>query len=431
MSRQKDWFAGWGGRAVLVTLGLGVGAPCRAAEPIAVSTVDELVAALVEENAGRHIVLAAGTYAVAGPLFVPDGVTLEGSGVMSGSKLPEGFAPGTETRISASFPFSGDVLTAGDGVRLAQLVVEHAAGALGSAIAVKSRDAGDSLSVTIDECEIVNPNPSGVSPGGPIGEGVLLVTLNPNFGLDPPPHNGSSIDLRMNRSIIHSRQGAAVFALNFSSSSTISATLSDNIIEGQLRVGGGVSRPDAVSDSSTVINSLQNVYRGDQQPGSLQTAWQIYGGSGVPIGLAGEETRRNSIQFSSQGDSIEGFRRAILAAAGVRLNTMPAPAFDNTVDLRLRQVSIATPNDAASTDLSLQGAYSTTGLPAGTGNVLRVQLSGATGSGYRNNVYAHATGPDTPDSGNALVILGSATAFGQANSDLLPTPATQFFIASD
>lgn len=429
MSRRTNRFGLSGRAAALAAIGLTLGGLATAAEPIAVTTVDELLAALVDENAGKRIVLAAGDYAVPGPLFVPDGVSLEGAGIMTGQKLPGGFAPGSESRIKAQTAFAGDVLTLGDGVQLARLAVEHAAGASGSPVAVRSREPGDSLSVSIEECEIINPNPSGVTPGGPIGEGVLLITLNPNLGNDPPAHDGTAIDLRMHRSIVHSPRGAAVFAINFSSMSLISATLRDNII-GPLRLSAGVSRTDAVSDSTIDVQSHGNVYRGDPGPDSLQTGWQIYGGSGVPIMLPGEETRNNAVRLTSNGDRIEGFRRAILAAAGVRLNPLPAPAFDNRVDLRLHQLNLATPDDGTGTDLSLHGAYTTTGVTVGTGNVLRVQMSGATGSGYRSNLYADATGPDTPDSGNALVIIGNATAFGNSNTDVLPLPAAQFFNSS-
>jgi hypothetical protein len=400
--------------------------------PIVVTNADQLQAALVVENANRRIILAPGNYPVTGPLFVPDGATLQGAGVMSGGAMPAGFKPGTASRITPLVPFDRDLLTLGDGVRLSGLLVEHAQGAAGNAVAVRSREAGDYLSVSIVGCEIINPNPLGITPGGPIGEAVLLITLNPNLGMDPPPHDGTQIDLHMDRSIISAvTGGGALFAINFSSNSLISAALAGNVVGGSVRLTGGVSRPDAVSGSTIVVQSQNNLYRDESQQESLP-AWQLYGGSSVPIPLPAAETRGNSLHFSSRDDRIEGFHLAVLGAAGVRMNPLPGPASDNRLDLKLQSLSIVTPDDGASTDLSLQGALSQSELLVGDNNVARVLIRQSTGSGYRNNVYADVSGPLVPENqgvGNALVIVGNATAFGYSNSGVLPGPDAKFFEA--
>src|SRR3954447_15367549 len=59
---------------------------------IDVTSAAELVAALVPENAGRRILLHAGSYDIDQTLVVPDGATLEGEGVMQldDERLPTG-----------------------------------------------------------------------------------------------------------------------------------------------------------------------------------------------------------------------------------------------------------------------------------------------------------------------------------------------------
>src|SRR5258706_6780534 len=80
---------------------------------IIVSNSTELIAALAPENAGRRIHVRAGDYSVTQPLTVPDGVTLEGEGVMlfDGAGLPAGFANGTRTTLTVTANTPGNVLT--------------------------------------------------------------------------------------------------------------------------------------------------------------------------------------------------------------------------------------------------------------------------------------------------------------------------------
>src|SRR5262245_24471803 len=158
---------------------------------IVVTTVAELVGALVPANAGARILVVAGDYDVSVPLVVPDGATLEGQGVMSydPSGLPAEIEPSGRTLLRSTLALVGDMLTLGDGSSLHGLVIEDALGrASGNLVAVVSRAAGAIISARVDECEMVNPNPSGVAPQGPTGRSLVAVARNLNLGQDPPPH---------------------------------------------------------------------------------------------------------------------------------------------------------------------------------------------------------------------------------------------------
>ena len=57
--------------------------------------------------------------------------------------------------------------------------------------------------------------------------------------------------------------GCGLFAFNFAPSASISVDVSRSVIGGGVIASGGVSRPDAVNDSRTVLASHHNVYRDD------------------------------------------------------------------------------------------------------------------------------------------------------------------------
>lgn len=398
--------------------------------PIVVDSAEALVAALVEANAGRRINLLSGDYEVDAPLVIPDGVTLEGEGVMLGRTRPTGFEPGTETRIVAAPGFAGDLLTLNDGVALKGLTLEYAEGSSGNVVAIGSRAAGDSVAASIVECEITNPNPSGIGPQGPTGKGVLVIARNPNLGADPPPHEDAALALRMQRSIVRSTGGgSAVFTISFAARSLITVDLRQNFVGGSLQATAGVSRPDAVWAAMLVVRSEGNVYSAPEVP-SPEPGWQIYGGSGVPIPLPAPSTQSNTTQLSSTNDRIEGFSLAVLGIAGVRHTNLQGPSNDNRVDLRLRGLVVQTPDQADAADFELYGAWSPPGVAPGTGNAVRVLARGTTGSGYRQNVYAD-TFPDDPDAGNRLEFIGNAQAFDETNAGIDPAPSGEFFAAGE
>lgn len=412
---------------------------------IIVSSSAELLAALVAENAGRRIRVRSGTYNVSQPLFVPDGATLEGEGVMllDGSGLPTGFAAGTRTTLTMTANTAGDVLTLGNGATVRRIAIEDLAGRVGNAIAVVSRDAGDRVSATIAEVEIGNPNAHGIAPSGPTGCAVTVLSQNPNMGSDPPPHSGAVITATITRTLIRSPStgtGCGLFAFNFAPFASVSVTLASNVVGGGIIANGGVSRPDAVHDSRTTIHTRRNLYRDDSPDPcvSRHLGWNILGGSGTPVPLPIPETARNAVHLRSLHDRIEGFTTAILAVGGRRFFASPVagPSTDNSVDLALIGTTISTPACAGTlpvADFRLAGALvSNASLVPGDGNTLRAVIRGVTASGPRTNVYANILGPTGPLSpelgtGNRLKIVGSLRAFARTNRAIDPAPSAEFF----
>ena len=233
---------------------------------IVVTTTAELEASLSPANEGARILVRAGEYDVSHALTVPDGATLVGEGVMSFDEagLPIGFEPTRRTLIRSTPALVGDILTLGDGSVLRALSVEDVAGRLGNLVAVLSRAAGDFISARIEDCEVVNPNGLGMTQQGPTGHGLVVLTRNPNLGLDPPPHEDAVLRVELKRSILRSPgTGSGVFAINFASHGEIDLDLASNVIGGGLDSTGGVSRPDAVAGASVNIQSSRNLYRSD------------------------------------------------------------------------------------------------------------------------------------------------------------------------
>ena len=414
--------------------------------PIIVSSSAELVAALVPANAGHRVRVRFGTYNVSQPLFVPDGATLEGEGVMllDGSGLPTGFAAGTRTTLTMTANTAGDVLTVGDGATVRRIAIEDLAGRVGNAIAVVSRDAGDRVSATIAEVEIGNPNAHGVAPSGPTGCGVTALSRNPNLGSDPPAHSGAVVTATITRSLIRSPAtgtGCGLFAFNFAPFASVSVTLASNVVGGGIIANGGVSRPDAVHDSRTTIDSRHNLYRDDSPDRcvSRHLGWNVAGGSGTPAPLPIPETARNAVRLRSLHDRIEGFTTAILAVGGRRFFASPiaGPTTDNSVDLTLIGTTISTPACEGAlpvADFRLASALvSNASLVPGDGNTIRAVIRGVTASGPRSNVYANVLGPTGPLSpelqgaGNRLEIVGSPRAFARTNRAIDPAPGAEFF----
>jgi len=425
------------------------GANVQDENAIVVSNSAELVAALVPENAGRRVRVRAGDYSLTQLLTVPDQVTLEGEGVMlfDDAGLPTGFAAGTRTTLTMTANSPGNVLTLGDGVTVRGIAIQDLAGRVGNSIGVFSRDADDRLSATIAEVEIVNPNNHTIVPAGPAGCAVAVVTQNPNLGVDPPPHAGAGIAARLTRSLVRSNAtgtGCGLFAFNFAPAASVSVSLTDNVVVGGIILSGGVSRPDAVHDSRTEIQSKRNLYRNDSPNPCAPSrfGWNVQGGSGTPVPLGIAATERNELRIHSKDDRIEGFTTAVLAAGGRRFFAAPiaGPTTDNSIDLKLLGTTISTPSCGGATvvaDFRLAGALvSGASLVPGDGNTLRAVIRGVTGSGSRSNTYADVLGPTGPvapefqGTGNRLEIAGNQHAFGQTNRAIDPAPAPEFFTSS-
>jgi hypothetical protein len=406
---------------------------------IVVTNVADLVAALMPANAGRKILVRSGTYNVTQRLIVPDGATLAGEGEMllDDSGLPTGFAAGTRTTIRMTANVSGDVLTLGNGSFIRDVAVEDLPGRVGSVIAVDSRSAGDSLSATITEVEIMNPNVHAIVLTGPSGCGVTMVTQN--------THAAAAISATMTRSLIHSPStgtGCGVFAFNFAPLASVSVDFRDNVIGGGMIANGGVSRPASAHDSKTTVRSRGNLYR-DDSPNpcvSNHLAWNLAGGSGVPAPIQIAETFRNTLQIHSQNDRIEGFARAILATGGRRFFALPTagPVTDNTLDLELIDATISTLSCGGASfvsDFRLAAALVTNASVApGDGNSMRAVFRNVTGSGTRTNTYGDVLGPAGPLSpslqgtGNVLEFAGNPQSFAQTNSNIDPAPPGTLFV---
>jgi hypothetical protein len=421
------------GAIALVWLGLTPAAlTAGQARTIVVTTVPELQAALTPGNAGARIVVRAGDYEVPEALTVPDRATLVGEGVMMFDEtgLPTGFKASGRTAIRGAASLVGDILALGDGATLKFLAVEDAAGRTsGNPVVVVSRAAADSVSARITECEIVNPNPSGIIPSGPTGRALVVMVRNPNLGQDPPPHEGSTLRVTMERSIVRSPgAGFGVFAINFASDSEIGLELRRNVIGGGLSATGGVGRPDAVSGSAVSIQSSHNLYRSDSAD-QAPSGWSLLAGADAPspILVSGASTS-NSLQIHSKDDRIEGFATGISAAGGRRFSPVSGPISSNTVEMRLHGTRL----QSTAADLTLFGELSfVDGVLPDDDNALHFSLRQAIGSGPRSNQYANSTSPSGAEvgTGNELEIAGTPQGFDRSNDNVEPPPPAEFFAA--
>jgi len=404
---------------------------------IVVTTSAELIAALVPENAGRRILVQAGTYDINQLLTVPDGVTLEGEGRMlsDGDGLPSGFGsdPHTTLRMIATVP--GDMLTLGNGVNIRRLEIVDHVGRSGNVVAVYSRSPGDKVDASIHESEIENANAGFY--------GLYVQTRNLNLGNAPPPHDGAEIKVRMKKSFVTSPVGGrGLFAFNFASSAKVDVALDGNVMDG-ITANGGVSLPDATHDSEVRIESHNNLYRNEviDPCAAAVIGWNLTGGSGAPVPVAVSETSRNTLRMHSDHDRVEGFTTAVLGGGGRRYFGLPlaGPSTDNTLEMELVGATLSTPSCATQVvrDFDLKGAFSASNtLVPGNGNVLHAVIRDVTGSGPRVNLYADAGGSTAPlpsavqGIGNRLEIVGSPVAFSHTNTNIDPAPSAEFFTNS-
>ncbi len=410
--------------ALLALTLLGAAAPMRP-DTIVVTTTAELEAALAPANEGKRILVRAGEYDLGQALTVPDDVTLVGEGEMNFDQagLPAGIEPSGRTVLRSTSALVGDILTLGDGAKLRGLVIEDVVGRAGNLVVVSSRDAGDFVSAELVECEIINPNPSAIVPGGSIGRALKVITLNPNLDQDPPPHEGAVVEVTMKRSIIRSPgAGIGVFAINFASHAEISLDLQRNVIGGGLNSSGGVSLPDAVTGASLSIQSRRNLYRSDSAV-ATPTGWSLIGGTTAPVpGLVSGASTFNTLQIDSRNDSIDGFATGILAMGGLRTGPLPEPSSSNLVDMDLHGLNVQT----TTADLVLFGANSfVPGVSPGDGNTVSLLLKKSAGSGPRANVYSNSSMDLGVD--NRLEVVGSEKAFVRSNDDFDPIPPADFF----
>ena len=417
----------------------------------------DLIAALIPANSGRRIQLRAGTYEIDRTLTVPDGMTIEGAGVMQfgDDGLPTGFDEATRTTIRMTRAAAGDMLSLGDGVTLRGLEIADLGGRTGNVVAVVSRRPADSLSVTIEETVILNPNLFSIGASGALGRALFITTRNPNLGGDPLPDSASAITVRMVRSLVRAPAGGGgFFAYNFAASSTITLRIAKSVIGGSNEAAGGVSRPDAVHDSRVLVESEGVVYQNEWADpcAAPLNGWNLTGGAATPVPIEGAAiARRNQLVVRSVDDRLTGFTSAIRATASRRFFPDPinlAPE-DNGIILQLSGTTIETPecesvgratDGGVATerrdpvrDLLLIGAWvPNDALMAGTGNTLRAEFTGVTASGTSTNQYMDA-GTSTgalraplAGTGNRLVIAGDPARFARENRGIDP-PSARFF----
>ncbi len=404
-------------------------------KPIIVADVVALQNALADAGEGDRILVRPGSYRVATTVAVPDGVSLEGAGVMLGSGLPTGFRSGSEARILALSELNGDVVTLGNGASLRGLVVEDVGGRSGNAIAVGSRWPADSVTASIVECEIVNPNRASGTADGPTGAVVAVLTRNPAAADPPGPHVSAVVALSMRRSIVRATGGGrALFAINSAPQGRLDIQLAENLVAGALDVVGGVSRGDEVTEAAITIDSRANLYA----PTTVSpSAWSIIGGSSLPFSDFGTfGASSNQVRVDSTDDRIEGVPTAIAAFGGRRLGLVFGLSSNNSVELDLRGLTLKTLEaGGAGADFQLAAAASFAQgsggeFPAGNDNTLTVLVRDATGSGPRANLYEDVFGPLLPQnfgSGNRLEFVGTAAAFEESNRDIEPAPPETFF----
>jgi hypothetical protein len=399
------------------------------ATPIVVQTTEELKAALVAGNAGRRILVRAGTYGLDGPLVVPERASLEGAGDMLGGDLPTGFEPGTETRIVARNTFAGDLLRLRDQASLRGFLIEDVSDREGNAIGVVSHGPATTVAASIAECEIINPNGPGGLRDGPTGGAIVALTRNLARGDPPLPDEDAAVEVELRRSIVRA-EGRALFAMNFASGGRVKVRLEQNLIAGALDVVGGISRPDEVVQAAIAVESRDNLYA---PPSAPWPAWLFVGGSSPPRGLfqRAAATSANAVRLVSRDDRIEGAGTLIAAIGGRRLSDDYGPSSDNTVDLRLHGLTLQTRNKTDA-DLELAGALTLGHLPPGDRNRLRVLIRDSNGSAppRRPNSYAHVfapTGGAHHGVANRLAMIGTANAFAQSNEDIDRAPKAAFF----
>ena len=383
---------------------------------IDVDTAAKLIDALNRASAGVTIRLKKGRYEVNKPLLVPDGVTLRGAGEMQFNQdLPTGFKPGTKTTIIGKRNLAGNLLTLSDGSKVVKLVLEGPnrfqeddVGPIGgNVVAVASQRDEDSVSATIEECELINNLESAGGTDGPTGGAILAYTRNPNQGEAPSPHVDAEVTLALRRSIVRTpKNGKAVFAMNFASRGNVTISLTQNEVRGPLDIIGGLSRPDAVADATTKIISERNHY--SPRPASDVEAWHIVGGSSWPLG-ENAKTDSNSAIVESTNDQIENFKVGIMAVGGRLLSLNHGTCSKNKVNLTLTGMKLATNPGPNAADFVFIGAQSDGLFPAGANNAVVVEVLAGTppATVMLFRIEVHDAGFGT---GNQLVFKGGTLA---------------------
>lgn len=400
-------------------------------ESVALESTEALVAALNAPQPPARIQLRRGVYLLDRGLTLPDNTTLIGAGVMrfDADGIPEGFEPGSETILEVSRGFDDNVVTLGNRASIRALVLrdiedgKHGRRS-GNVVVVQSRAANERLDASIVACEIESPNRAGFTDAGPSGHGILVMTRNPLELAPRVPHEGATVVLRVEDSIVRaSPPAAALFAINFATRGKIAVALTHNRVAGELLGTGAANRPDLVSHAALDIESHQNFY---SMAGGTSRAWVLLGASSPPHHKSHAATGPafNSLRVRSIGDRIEGASVAVYATAARRLSTS-GPVSDNVLELDLNDLTLRTEGpDAADLRLFAAIAEPIDGAgPVGERNALRVRMNGSTGSGRRANTYDY----DVRLS-NRIEFSGDAGTFMRSNTQIDPAPPIDTFV---
>ncbi len=432
----------------------------------------QLQAAMQPANAGRNVLVHEGEYTVSQTLVVPEGATVRGAGRMLYDQdgYPDGFAADSGTRLKASMDLVGDVVMLGNGSRIENILIRDISWAgpingvqqgdctvaelscqgaperkrcctvnRGNLVLIGARAQNDVVSATINECEFVTPNFSGIAPSGPTGRSVAVLNRNVNLQQAPDPFTDSDVSAVVTNSIMRAqRLGSAVFAVNFAARSQIDLLLFRNKFHGGLDSNGGVSRPDLVTDSSTSIVSIGNLYSSGVAGAGV--GWQITGGSGAPIvfPVPAVTTERNRLDIISLRDRIEGWSEGVAATGGARYfpeTSGVGSTSNNQLTIQLYGTEF---EDNSSSDLTLIAARSSADYPTGNFNTLGLLSLNAHGDDNPGNFYSDGAffnpvgynelSPQNRGEGNELAILGSLKTFLRTNDGFDDSaPPSEFF----
>ena len=325
---------------------------------IAVSTLDALYTAVNDPgNAGKRIELAPGTYLLDGTRANGGRLELQKDMTLAGAAGNESAVVIDASSLSAASLTDGTQLTGAVRLGRGHNVVEW----LTVTKAVNGA-AGITTDLFLAGTTVVTITHVAVSGGargfdirnvGASAAGRVLEVVLSNNNLSDNKLGGG--------------QGIRIANLAGTKGATIHASLSGNQSHGNI---AGLLGANVSADSATV----EIVSTGDHFDGNGNGAVLLGGNT------AGSAIRGSVVRFSAFGSTflhntaplspVFPTRAGIAPYGGV--TTIANRAFDNRVDLDLHDVSFA---DNGGPDIRAWGAISSSGLPAGTGNVVTITLN--------------------------------------------------------
>jgi hypothetical protein len=411
----------------------------------------ELIKALTD-NKGDDIVLSGEeTYIVETPLIIPKNTKLIGQVATSGTwdSWWETWAgrPRRLTMLKAHTELDGDIISLSDGATLDSLCISDVerdwkdeaktVRKQGNVVNVYSEEPNQIITAYIIGCDIFAPNVPSIDEHQLTSRAINVTTWKGS--------QGSKVTVTVTGCrTTCAAASPGICAVNYSSSSQISVTLTSNHIGGGLDVAAGVSRPDLVTGSTTTIKSNSNLYIGEGP--ESDTGWSLNGSFNAlnpSLNVTGGTTS-NTLVVSSIDDVITGFRLSVDAFAGHRpfeRTTDDTPlgfVSGNRTEIRMQGTEMhsreadlrfiaATNGGGVQTDHGITAQFK-----PGDNNHLLVSMTGVTGSAKGHNVFGDSAAVDgTVDanalgSGNKLLFVGWFSDFLANNEGIDPPPA-EFF----